>query len=63
MEERYVIMHMHRDPVDDAPLFWSNSEGWGFLSEATVFSTSEVAEFKYLPQEAWGWLLLPMKED
>lgn len=58
MSQGFVIMHEHRDPIDDAPLFWSNKVGWTTLDEATVFTGSEKVRFD-LPQEAWGWLLLP----
>ena len=54
----YVIMHNHRDPEDDAPLFWNNTDGWCWLSEADTFTPDERATL-HLPLEAWGWLLLP----
>jgi hypothetical protein len=51
-EERYkVIMHTHRDPISDEPLFWSNSQGWVSLEEATMFPASEEVR---MPNEAWG---------
>ena len=54
----FVIMHEHRDPISDAPLFWNNDDGWTELSGATIFVENERTTFS-LPQEAWGWLELP----
>lgn len=61
MDDRnwYVIA----GPVDpeDGTLYWSNVDGWGFLSTATVFSEAE-QESSELP---WGdhddprWVKLP----
>lgn len=54
----YVIAHTHRCPTTDAPLFWSNDDGWVDLESATVFSRDE-AKRHNLPAEAWGWTALP----
>ena len=54
----YLIMHNEKDPETDAPLFWSNVDGWVWLSEATIFTDDERASLN-LPNEAWGWLLMP----
>ena len=53
---RKVIMHAHRCPETDAPLFWSNEQGWVDLAAATVFAVDEKVQ---LPYEAWGTLELP----
>jgi hypothetical protein len=50
-----VIMHEHRDPTTDEPLFWSNTDGWVSLAAASVFSEASFT----LPREAWGVLELP----
>jgi len=52
----YVIMHDHRDPETDAPLFWHTSQGWVTLADASVFSDMPD---RALPREAWGVLRLP----
>ncbi len=62
MSNLYVIAHEHRCPETDAPLFWSNEDGWVDLPAATVFTVKETTEFN-LPLEAWGWLGLPNCED
>ena len=54
----FVIMHMHHDPEDDSPLFWSNEQGWVNLQDATPFTEQEQNSLP-LPREAWGWLQLP----
>lgn len=52
----YVIVHEHRDPETDAPLFWNTSQGWVTLADASVFSDMPD---RALPREAWGVLRLP----
>ena len=52
----FVIMHEHRDPETDAPLFWNNANGWVDLQSATVFSDEDKWN---LPMESWGVLNLP----
>lgn len=39
-EPQYVITNED----DDEPLFWSNADGWGFLSTATIFTRDEANE-------------------
>ena len=51
-----VIMHEHRCPETDEPLFWSNQDGWVDLGSATVFGLDEDVR---LAQEAWGVITLP----
>ena len=58
----FVIPAMHRDDVDDAPLFWSNEDGWCDLLSATVFTMEEMKTFM-LPMGAWGWIQLPENEE
>ena len=60
MTHRFVIAAIPR-PDDDEPLFWSNSDGWGSLTNATVFSSYERTYYS-LPLGAYGWIELP-KED
>ena len=55
IEHYKVIMHEHRDPETDEPLFWSNTDGWGSLDSATLFAEDENVN---LPSEAWGFLSL-----
>jgi hypothetical protein len=56
----WVILHsLLRLDYYDGPLFWSNTDGWGSLATATVFSDSEQNEFTNLPVESWGWVELP----
>ena len=51
--EYKVIMHEHRDPESDEPLFWSNCDGWVSLEAATLFEKDECVN---LPREAWGFV-------
>jgi hypothetical protein len=51
-----VIMHGHRCTETDAPLFWSNQDGWVDLGSASVFEADEVVR---MPREAWGTVELP----
>ena len=55
----HVIIHEHRCPDTDVPLFWSNEDGWVDLASATPFTHLEMLKFKFIPQESWGWLQLP----
>lgn len=54
---RLVILHAHRCPTTDEPLFWNNQDGWVGLPLATVFSEDE--EKPSMPLEAWGVIELP----
>ena len=54
----FIIAHAHKDPLDDAPLFWSNEDGWVSLVSASVFTEKDIRILN-LPLEAWGWLELP----
>ena len=56
MGSKYVIA----GPVDfeDGTLYWSNEDGWGFLSTATVFAESEIDSNLPFDEDS-RWVALP----
>lgn len=58
----YVIYGGTKDILDGQPFFWSNKNGWGSLSSATVFSSEEKQHLKHLPRAGSAdsvWVKLP----
>ena len=51
----YVIVSDYEDD-EDGVLFWSNEEGWGHRSLATVFNEDERNDGLGLPDGAAGWV-------
>lgn len=64
-EQQYcVVMHEHRDPETDSPLFWSSSKQWVSLRDADVFALRNETVLKELldarfPRESYGFVELP----
>ena len=57
---KYVIISNFKD--DDEYLYWSNADGWGDRSTATVFTEEERRDGR-LPADSGGWVwLLTQKE-
>ncbi len=42
-EDMFVIVGPYDD--EDGTLYWSNDDGWGFLSSATIFTEVESKKF------------------
>jgi hypothetical protein len=53
-EPRYVILSDFED-AEDGVLYWSNEDGWGSRSTATVFTEAERDDVR-MPLEAAGWM-------
>ena len=47
---------------EDGTLYWSNEDGWVFLSDATVFTKAE-RETLNLPEGEAEWIALPAMPD
>jgi len=51
------------DDQDGTWLWWNNTDGWGDLASATVFTNDERKTFlNRMPQGSWGWVLDTRKE-
>lgn len=48
-----------RSRYDTSPLFWSNKDGWGHLSTATVFTQKEREALNLPVGKMVSWMELP----
>lgn len=62
MSNKYVISAVEYDyslEDSDEIVYWSNTDGWGSLSTATVFSELEQSSFSLPMGHEVKWVILP----
>jgi hypothetical protein len=57
VENNYIIVSNYEDD-EDGVLYWSNEDGWGHRSTATLFTEADTDTYDglSLPIEAAGWV-------